>query len=80
MFTLKDAVANSLLVIFIGAVGFMITDDFAMVDSFYFTTVLLTTVGYGDITPNSWQGKAFATFYVLVGGTVLLNNMSVSIC
>lgn len=61
-----------------GALGFMMIDGIGMVDSLYFTTVLLTTVGYGDIVPKSSEGKAFATFYVLVGGTVLLNNMSVS--
>ena len=42
----------------------------------YFTTVLLTTVGYGDIVPITKGGKLFATIYILVAGTILLNNMS----
>ena len=42
----------------------------------YFTTVLLTTVGYGDIVPYTKGGKLFATVYILVAGTILLHNMS----
>jgi hypothetical protein len=33
-------------------------------------------VGYGDITPVTKGGKLFATVYILVAGTILLNNMS----
>ena len=34
------------------------------------------TVGYGDIVPVTKGGKLFATVYILVAGTMLLNNMS----
>eukprot|EP00590_Aulacoseira_subarctica_P009268 CAMPEP_0172420832 /NCGR_PEP_ID=MMETSP1064-20121228/7171_1 /TAXON_ID=202472 /ORGANISM="Aulacoseira subarctica , Strain CCAP 1002/5" /LENGTH=399 /DNA_ID=CAMNT_0013160971 /DNA_START=192 /DNA_END=1391 /DNA_ORIENTATION=+ len=74
--TLKQAVMNSLLIIAIGSVGFHVIEGLHAVDAFYFTTVLLTTVGYGDITPRTDTGKIFATIYVLVAGTVLLHNMS----
>ena len=33
-------------------------------------------VGYGDICPYTKGGKLFATIYILVAGTILLNNMS----
>jgi hypothetical protein len=33
-------------------------------------------VGYGDIVPYTKGGKLFATIYILVAGTILLNNMS----
>jgi len=37
---------NSLVVIFVGALGFyLIEESFTVIDSFYFTIVLLTTVG-----------------------------------
>ncbi|KAI2493192.1 hypothetical protein MHU86_21341 [Fragilaria crotonensis] len=74
--TLKQALMNSIAIIFIGGIGFYYIEKMTMVDSFYFTTVLLTTVGYGDIAPVTDGGKLFATVYVLVAGTVLLNNMS----
>jgi Ion channel len=74
--TLRQALVNSLLIIAVGCIGFWLIESFSLVDSWYFTTVLLTTVGYGDIVPVTRGGKLFATVYLLVGGTVLLNNMS----
>eukprot|EP00814_Leptocylindrus_danicus_P020289 CAMPEP_0116026316 /NCGR_PEP_ID=MMETSP0321-20121206/13747_1 /TAXON_ID=163516 /ORGANISM="Leptocylindrus danicus var. danicus, Strain B650" /LENGTH=320 /DNA_ID=CAMNT_0003499029 /DNA_START=511 /DNA_END=1473 /DNA_ORIENTATION=+ len=67
---IRSAVVNSALVILLAC------EHLSPIDAFYFTTNLLTTVGYGDIAPKTDDGKLFATVYVLVGGTVLLNNMS----
>ncbi|CAB9510221.1 Two pore potassium channel [Seminavis robusta] len=74
--TLKEALVNSLAIIGVGCLGFWFIEHMSFVDSWYFTTVLLTTVGYGDIVPVTKGGKLFATIYILVAGTVLLNNMS----
>lgn len=75
--TLKQAFTNSLFVILIGSVGFyFIEEHMTVVDAFYFTTVLLTTVGYGDIVPKSPEGKLFCTVYSLIAGAVLLHQMS----
>ena len=76
LLTLKQALMNSVLIIMIGGFGFYMIEEMSAVDSFYFTTCLLTTVGYGDIVPVTSAGKLFATVYVLVAGTVLLHNMS----
>jgi len=74
--TLREALANSLVIIAFGCLGFYLIEGFSLVDSWYFTTVLLTSTGYGDIVPRSDGGKLFATVYLLVAGTILLNNMS----
>ena len=76
IFTLREALVNSLIIIAFGCLGFYLIEGFSFVDSLYFTTVLLTSTGYGDIVPKSDGGKLFATVYLLVGGTILLNNMS----
>eukprot|EP00539_Tryblionella_compressa_P001644 CAMPEP_0178745592 /NCGR_PEP_ID=MMETSP0744-20121128/7377_1 /TAXON_ID=913974 /ORGANISM="Nitzschia punctata, Strain CCMP561" /LENGTH=807 /DNA_ID=CAMNT_0020398785 /DNA_START=5 /DNA_END=2428 /DNA_ORIENTATION=- len=74
--TLREALVNSMVIIAFGCMGFYLIEGFSFIDSWYFTTVLLTTVGYGDIVPITQGGKLFATVYLLVAGTILLNNMS----
>ncbi|KAG7349622.1 TrkA-N domain containing protein [Nitzschia inconspicua] len=74
--TLREALINSMVIIAFGCLGFCLIEGFTVIDSWYFTTVLLTTVGYGDIVPTTEGGKLFATAYLLVAGTILLNNMS----
>lgn len=36
-------------------------------ETMYFVVVTIATVGYGDITPISWQAKAITTFTILSG-------------
>lgn len=43
--TLRRALVNSMVIIAVGCVGFWLIEGFSLVDSWYFTTVLLTTVG-----------------------------------
>ena len=35
-----------------------------LIDALYFTTVTASTVGYGDVTPQSFTGKLFAIIYI----------------
>lgn len=74
--SLRQAAANSALIIFIGSIGFYYIEQWGAVNSFYFTMSLLTTVGYGDIVPQTKGGKLFASIFSLIAGTVLLTNMS----
>jgi voltage-gated potassium channel Kch len=50
-----------------GAVFFHLVEHFSWVDSFYFCTMTLATVGYGDFVPHTTAGKLFDSFYVLIG-------------
>ena len=36
-------------------------------DSLYFTVITLTTVGYGDFSPQTPAGKIFTIIYILLG-------------
>ena len=40
-------------------------------DSFYFSAVTLTTVGYGDLAPSTSGSKLFTVFYLATGITLL---------
>jgi voltage-gated potassium channel len=56
----------------IGTTGFHYFENLSWLESIYFTTATVTTVGYGDIVPHTKGGRIFTTFFVLFGvGTVL---------
>jgi Ion channel len=40
-----------------------------MIDYFYYEVITFTTVGYGDITPTTVQGKILAMCTALLGAT-----------
>ncbi len=50
-----------------GAVFYHLVEELSWLDSFYFTIVTLTTVGYGDISPTTAAGKLFTMAYLLIG-------------
>ena len=52
-------------VLFAGAL--MSTESWSLMDSLYFTTVVLTTVGYGDMRPKTDTGRTLTSFLVLAG-------------
>ncbi|WP_439027369.1 NAD-binding protein [Haloarchaeobius sp. DT45] len=55
--------------------GYALRDEFprigegslGLLDAFYFTIVTASTVGYGDVTPDSFQGELFAISVVVLG-------------
>jgi len=50
-----------------GAVVYHYLEGWSWIDSFYFSVITLTTVGYGDFSPQTDMGKLFTIFYVLTG-------------
>jgi voltage-gated potassium channel len=63
----RIAASASLFILVGGAVFYHLVEKFSWVDSFYFCTITLTTIGYGDIVPVTTTGKIFTIFYVLLG-------------
>jgi len=70
--TLRECFFLILILLGCGVIAFsFVFEQWPILDSLYFTTVILTTVGYGDITPKTKAGKLFATVFAL-GGIVIL--------
>ena len=55
----------------VGIVAYRLLEDWGWVDSFYFSVITLTTVGYGDLSPSTTASKLFTVVYV-VGGISLI--------
>mmetsp|Transcript_49580 Transcript_49580/g.114916 ORF Transcript_49580/g.114916 Transcript_49580/m.114916 type:complete len:324 (+) Transcript_49580:65-1036(+) len=51
-------------------------EDKTLIEAFYMCVITLSTVGYGDKTPNTETGKAFATIWMLVGTAALADLVS----
>lgn len=57
----------SLATVGVGAVFYRFQEGLSWLDAVYFTVITLTTVGYGDFSPQTPGGKIFTIFYILVG-------------
>lgn len=42
-------------------------EGWGLLDSIYFSVITISTVGYGDFSPQTPIGKLFTIFYVLIG-------------
>lgn len=51
----------------IGTIGFSFTEKIPLSDALYFTVVTVTTVGYGDIHPQTGGGKLLAVILIITG-------------
>lgn len=60
------------LVISSGATFYHFVEGWKWLDSFYFTIITLTTIGYGDFSPKTDAGKLFTMVYVFIGLGILL--------
>ena len=50
-----------------GTLFYSMIEGWSLLDSFYFSAIALTTVGYGDLAPSTPAGKLFTVFYIFAG-------------
>jgi voltage-gated potassium channel len=55
-----------------GAVFYRVAEGWSLFDSFYFSVITLTTIGYGDLSPSTTAGKIFTIVYIFVGLGIIL--------
>ncbi|OFW04943.1 MAG: hypothetical protein A3I61_17105 [Acidobacteria bacterium RIFCSPLOWO2_02_FULL_68_18] len=61
----------------IGTLGFHFVEGWPLFDAFYMALITLTTVGYGEVHPLSFQGRLFASFLMLVGVTTVFVSFAI---
>ena len=69
---LRYALYAVLAAVALGTLGFRLLEGWSWGDCLYTTIQTVTTVGYGDVTPQTNAGRVFASLYMFVGvGAVL---------
>ena len=73
------ALLGVLIFLGLGTLAFSLTDGWSVLDSVYFCTTVLTTVGYGTPSPSTVAGKSLTIVYILlsVGGVIFLLGLLV---
>ena len=61
------AVLALALVIGIGTLGYMIIEDWRLLDALYMTIITLGTIGYQEVQPLSDAGRIFTMLLIIVG-------------
>ena len=69
---LKDTAARALLAFLFGLIlwdsaFYHFVEGWKWVDAIYFSVVTLSTVGYGDFSPETTAGKIFTVVFIIVG-------------
>lgn len=71
------AVLLLILLMSFGTVGFILIEDFTLLESFYMTIITVSTVGYGEVHALSTDGKIFTAILILLSLGVLTYVVSI---
>lgn len=59
------------LLLFAGMLFYHFVEGWSLLDSAYFCVVTMATVGYGDMYPQTTDGRFFTIFYIIFGVAML---------
>ena len=62
----------ALITLLIGTIAYHFLEAWSYLDSLYFSTTTLTTIGYGDLAPTTDISKIFTIVYILTGIGIIL--------
>jgi voltage-gated potassium channel len=71
------AISALLTILIVGTVVYRYLENWTWVQSFYFSVVTLTTVGYGDLHPTTDISRLFTAFFILSGVAITLTSLGV---
>jgi voltage-gated potassium channel Kch len=61
--------------LFFGWIIFHFVEGFSWIDSWYFVCITLTTVGYGDFSPQTHAGRIIAIVYIVFGLSFVASSL-----
>jgi hypothetical protein len=72
----RAAFATLAAMLVVGTVFYTFIEGWNLLDSFYFSVIAASTVGFGDFAPETAPGKIFTVIYVLIGVGLLVLILS----
>ena len=77
---LREVFSHEIRNLFFIVIGFVVVgtlfykyeEAWSWIDSFYFSVITLTTVGYGDLAPSTDLSKIFTSMYIFGGLGIVL--------
>jgi voltage-gated potassium channel len=66
-------------VIVLGTIVFHVLEGWSILDSLYVTAQTVTTVGFGDLTPRTPFGRAFAAIFMMLSVGVVLYALTTTV-
>jgi len=67
----------TVLTMMVGTIGYIIIDDFTLMDAIYQTGITFTTVGFGEIAPVSNMGRIFTITLIIAGFAVFSSAVGI---
>ena len=72
----KTLAASAVGLLVIGTVAYRLLEDWSWVDALYFSTVAITTVGFGDLSPSTDGSKLFTIVYIISGISIFMTYLN----
>ena len=64
-------IAPLLLILIAGPAGYILFEQTGFLDGLYLTVITITTVGYGDISPQTGAGQTLAACIMIIGYSII---------
>lgn len=74
---LVKVIAALIVVCVTGVGGYMSIEGWSLFESLYMTVITIASVGYGEIHPLSFEGRAFTIVLILCGSATLIYGLSI---
>jgi len=69
----RDLLITTTIMISFGTVVYHFLEGWSWINSLYFSVITLSTIGYGDFSPQTNEGKLFTIFYIIIGIGIILS-------